>query len=58
MPDALPVFLACHGKKKVSAYSFIKHIGLEWMDWVEDLACDKGSYLEEVFNHLFPTTFS
>ena len=32
-----------HGKKKQVVYDFIDHVGLEWMDSVEAVACDMNS---------------
>ncbi|MEE3481347.1 MAG: MATE family efflux transporter [Lachnospiraceae bacterium] len=32
-----------HGKKKQVVYDFIEHVGLEWMDHVEVVACDMNS---------------
>ncbi|MGV8111277.1 ISL3 family transposase, partial [Methanospirillum sp.] len=36
-----------HGKKKASVYSFIEHVGKEWMDGVEAVACDMNSDFQE-----------
>lgn len=38
-----------HGKKKQVVYDFIEHVGLEWMQHVEALACDMNSDFEEAF---------
>ncbi len=38
-----------HGKKKQVVYDFIKHVGLEWMDQVEAVACDMNSDFQEAF---------
>lgn len=38
-----------HGKKKQVVYDFINHVGLEWMDHVEAIACDMNSDFEEAF---------
>ena len=43
-----------HGKKKATVYSFIEHVGLEWMDGVEAIACDMNSDFEEAFEALCP----
>ena len=43
-----------HGKKKATVYSFIKHVGLEWMDGVEAIACDMNSDFEEAFEDMCP----
>jgi transposase len=43
-----------HGKKKATVYSFIEHVGLEWMDEVEAIACDMNSDFEEAFEHMCP----
>lgn len=38
-----------HGKKKQVVYDFIEHVGLEWMDHVEAVACDMNSDFQEAF---------
>ncbi|MFA5603182.1 MAG: ISL3 family transposase [Bacilli bacterium] len=43
-----------HGKKKASVYSFIDHVGLEWMDGVEAIACDMNSDFQEAFEEKCP----
>ncbi len=43
-----------HGKKKQVVYDFIEHVGLEWMDGVEAVACDMNSDFEEAFEELCP----
>ena len=43
-----------HGKKKQVVYDFIKHVGLEWMEGVEAVACDMNSDFEEAFEELCP----
>ena len=43
-----------HGKKKQVVYDFIKHIGLEWMDNVEAVACDMNSDFQEAFEEKCP----
>jgi transposase len=43
-----------HGKKKASVYSFIEHVGLEWMDGVEAIACDMNSDFQEAFEDMCP----
>lgn len=35
-----------HGKKKEVVFSFIEHVGEEWMDGVEAVACDMNSELK------------
>ena len=37
------------GKKKQVVYDFIEHVGLEWMDHVEAVACDMNSDFQEAF---------
>ena len=37
------------GKKKQVVYDFIDHVGLEWMDSVEAVACDMNSDFQEAF---------
>jgi len=43
-----------HGKKKATVYSFIDHVGLDWMDGVEAIACDMNSDFEEAFEYCCP----
>lgn len=43
-----------HGKKKATVYSFIDHVGLDWMDGVEAIACDMNSDFEEAFEDCCP----
>lgn len=43
-----------HGKKKATVYAFIDHVGLDWMDGVEAIACDMNSDFEEAFEHCCP----
>lgn len=43
-----------HGKKKATVYAFIEHVGLDWMDGVEAIACDMNSDFEEVFEDCCP----
>lgn len=43
-----------HGKKKATVYSFIEHVGLEWMDNVEAVACDMNSDFQEAFEECCP----
>lgn len=43
-----------HGKKKQVVYDFIEHVGLDWMDGVEAVACDMNSDFEEAFEELCP----
>ena len=38
-----------NGKKKQVVYDFIDHVGLEWMDSVEAVACDMNSDFQEAF---------
>ena len=44
----------CNDKKKKVVYDFINHVGLEWMDSVEAVACDMNSDLQETFEELCP----
>lgn len=37
------------GKKKQVVYDFIDHVGMEWMDSVEAVACDMNSDFQEAF---------
>ena len=38
-----------HGKKKQVVYDFIEHVGMEWMENVEAVACDMNSDFQEAF---------
>ena len=42
------------GKKKQVVYDFIDHVGLEWMDNVEAIACDMNSDFQEAFEEKCP----
>lgn len=42
------------GKKKQVVYDFINHVGLEWMDGVEAVACDMNSDFQEAFEEMCP----
>lgn len=48
------VLWVSHGKKKQVVYDFIEHVGLEWMDGVEVVACDMNSDFEEAFKDKCP----
>ncbi|MBQ3334247.1 MAG: ISL3 family transposase [Eubacteriaceae bacterium] len=43
-----------NGKKKQVVYDFINHVGLEWMDSVEAVACDMNSDFQEAFEERCP----
>ena len=43
-----------NGKKKQVVYDFIEHVGMEWMDGVEAVACDMNSDFEEAFEEMCP----
>lgn len=43
-----------HVKKKQVVYDFIEHVGLEWMDGVEAVACDMNSDFQEAFEEKCP----
>lgn len=43
-----------HGKKKQVVYDFINHVGLEWMDHVDAIACDMNSDFQEAFEAMCP----
>ncbi len=43
-----------HGKKKQVVYDFIDHVGQEWMDGVEAIACDMNSDFQEAFEERCP----
>jgi len=38
-----------HGKKKQIVYDFIDHVGMDWMEGVEAVACDMNSDFQEAF---------
>lgn len=42
------------GKKKQIVYDFIEHVGPEWMDGVEAVACDMNSDFQEAFEEKCP----
>lgn len=42
------------GKKKQVVYDFIEHVGLDWMDGVEAVACDMNSDFQEAFEEMCP----
>ena len=42
------------GKKKQVVYDFIEHVGSEWMDGVEAVACDMNSDFQEAFEEKCP----
>lgn len=43
-----------NGKTKQVVYDFIEHVGLEWMDSVEAVACDMNSNFQEAFEDMCP----
>ena len=43
-----------HGKKKATVYSFIEHVGKEWMEGVEAVATDMNSNFQEAFEERCP----
>jgi transposase len=47
------LWIAC-GKKKKVVYDYIDHVGLEWMDGVEAVACDMNSDFQEAFEDRCP----
>jgi len=42
------------GRKKAVVYDFIAHVGLDWMDGVEAVACDMNSDFQEAFEEMCP----
>ncbi|NLZ69141.1 MAG: transposase, partial [Spirochaetales bacterium] len=48
------VLWLAHGKKKQTVYDFIDHVGPEWMDGVEAIACDMNSDFQEAFEDRCP----
>ncbi len=43
-----------YGKKKQVVYDFVDHVGLDWMDGVEAVACDMNSDFQEAFEERCP----
>ncbi len=43
-----------HGKRKATVFDFIDHVGLDWMDGVEAVACDMNSDFQEAFEERCP----
>jgi len=43
-----------HGKKKATVYSFIEHVGKDWMEGVEAVATDMNSDFQEAFEERCP----
>ena len=43
-----------NGKKKQVVYDFIDHVGMDWMDGIEAVACDMNSDFEEAFEEKCP----
>ena len=43
-----------HGKKKAVVYDFIDHVGKDWMDGIEAVACDMNSDFQEAFEERCP----
>ena len=43
-----------HGKKKTVVYDFIDHVGKDWMDGIEAVACDMNSDFQEAFEERCP----
>ena len=43
-----------YGRKKQVVYDFIDHVGLEWMDSVEAMACDMNADFQETFEECCP----
>lgn len=43
-----------YGKRKQVVYDFIDHVGLDWMDGVEAVACDMNSDYQEAFEERCP----
>lgn len=43
-----------NGKKKRVVYDFIDHVGMEWMESVEAVACDMNSDFQEAFEERCP----
>lgn len=43
-----------YGRKKACVYSFIEHVGLQWMAGVEAVACDMNSDFQQAFQEKCP----
>jgi transposase len=43
-----------NGKKKQVVYDFIEHVGMDWMNEVEAVACDMNSDFQEAFEEKCP----
>lgn len=43
-----------NGKKKQVVFDFIDHVGMDWMDGVEAVACDMNSDFQEAFEERCP----
>lgn len=52
--DTGHILWIAHGKKKQVVYDFIEHVGSEWMDGVEAVACDMNSDFQEAFEERCP----
>lgn len=52
--DTGHILWLAHGKKKVAIYTFIDHVGEEWMNDVEAVACDMNSDFQEAFEDRCP----
>ena len=52
--DTGHILWIAHGKKKQVVYDFIDHVGLEWMDSVEAVACDMNSDFQEACEEKCP----
>lgn len=48
------VLWIAEGKKKKVVYDFIEHVGMEWMEHVEAVACDMNSDFQEAFEERCP----
>lgn len=52
--DRGSVLWLAHGKRKQAVYDFIDHVGEQWMDGVEAVACDMNSDFQEAFEERCP----
>lgn len=52
--DTGEILWIAKGKKKQVVYDFIEHVGLEWMQNVQAVACDMNSDFQEAFQEKCP----
>ena len=52
--DTGHILWIARGRKKQVVYDFINHVGMDWMDSVEAVACDMNSDFQEAFEEKCP----